>query len=171
MNQIDAAYTNQRITDPADPALGDLLAIQQEAGRWLLAQGIRQWLPEETRIEPLLRHVLRDEVYVLRATVSGEVVGGYALQWADPETWGEQAPAAGYVHGLCVRRDHAGKGLGRRLLDDAAQRVAAAGRQYLRLDCMAANSKLRAFYEQAGFAYRGLTDDTGAARYERQVGV
>ena len=81
--------------------------------------------------------------------------------------WDEQPPDAGYLHGLCVRRAGAEVGLGAALLDWAGRRVAAAGRRWLRLDCMAANPRLRAWYEGLGFSYRGEAEEGWAALYER----
>lgn len=44
-------------------------------------------------------------------------------------------------------------------------------RKYIRLDCMAENPGLCAYYEQAGFVYRGETQGKGwqAALYEKKV--
>jgi hypothetical protein len=52
-----------------------------------------------------------------------------------------------------VRRHAAG--LGAAVLGFAADIARGHGREALRLDCVAANTGLRAYYERAGFAYRG----------------
>jgi predicted GNAT superfamily acetyltransferase len=54
---------------------------------------------------------------------------------------------AGYLHRLVVARRAAGQGLGARLNGWACAHVAAHNRQYLRLDCGAENSSIRAYYE------------------------
>jgi ribosomal protein S18 acetylase RimI-like enzyme len=81
-----------------------------------------------------------------------------------------------YLHGLRVLRAYAGQGIGRAILRWAEGRVAARGRIYLRLDCMADNAKLRAYYEEARFRYVGeQTDedepDWRASLYEKRVAV
>jgi protein-tyrosine phosphatase len=146
-----------------------ILALHEEAARWLVARGIQQWLPGDFAMEPLVAQIGRGEAYLAR--IGGEPVGTFTLQWADPRIWGEQPDDAGYVHGLAVRRTYAGRGLGRVLLDSAGQMAAATGKTYLRLDCMTENPALRAYYEAAGFAHRG--DVRGktwsASRYEKRV--
>jgi hypothetical protein len=54
---------------------------------------------------------------------------------------------------LAVRRGY--PGLGAALLGWAAESVRDAGRRFVRLDCVAGNPRLRAYYEAAGFAHRG----------------
>ena len=80
---------------------------------------------------------------------------------------------AGYVHGLAIRRDFAGKGLGREFLRWAEDRVAASGKKYLRLDCAAENRALNEYYRRAGFSYRGeaLVWGLEVSLYEKKVGV
>jgi ribosomal protein S18 acetylase RimI-like enzyme len=143
----------------------ELVATLSEAARWLLERGIEQWphpFPRG-RVEALVR---RGEFFVVR--LDGEPAGSLVLRWSDPSIWGEQRDDAGYA--LAVRRAHAGRGLGARLLEWADARVAEAGREFLRLDCMAENGALRRYYEQLGFERRGeaLVEDLVAALYERR---
>ncbi len=70
----------------------------------------------------------------LTARTSGQTLGTLALQWSDEEVWGHVQADAGYVHGLSIRRTFAGRGLGHELLRWAEERVALAGKSYLRLD-------------------------------------
>lgn len=148
-----------------------VLAILQDAARWLLSRGIEQWRPEHFQRNALLRHIARGEVFVARR--DGQAVGTLSLSWDDLAVWGEQPPVAGYVHGLAISRAEGGRGLGRALLDWAGRRTAAAGRPLLRLDCMTANPVLRAYYERAGFTYvRDATDwSWSASLYERPTGA
>ena len=57
---------------------------------------------------------------------------------------------AGCLHRLVVARRAAGQGLGARLVGSACAHVAAHNRRYLRLDCGAENSSIRAYYEGLG---------------------
>jgi protein-tyrosine phosphatase len=151
--------------------LPTVVALFEEAGRWLESRGINQW--SATVSERLRAHVAASiaagETYL--ALLDGETVGMLRLQWADPEVWGERPPDAGYVHALAVRRADARRGIGAALLGWAAREIAAAGRQYLRLDSMASNAALAAYYRSAGFQDRGQLHAAGwsAQLWERPV--
>jgi GNAT superfamily N-acetyltransferase len=148
-----------------------VLAILQDAARWLLSRGIEQWRPEHFQREAVLRHIARGEVFV--AWRDGTPVGTLSLSWDDPVVWGEQPPIAEYVHGLAISRTEGGRGLGRALLEWASRRTAAAGKSLLRLDCVTANPALRAYYERAGFTHvRDAADwSWSASLYERPTGM
>lgn len=77
------------------------------------------------------------------------------LQWADPTFWPGADDDAVYVHRLAVKRSYAGRGIGERLLDWAAERAVEAGRAFVRVDCMTENAALRRYYEVLGFQHRG----------------
>jgi protein-tyrosine phosphatase len=175
------AMSESRLTVPSDPTTHyslmrateadaeTLVALYDEASAWLVTRGLRQWMPNEYTAALAVDDMRAGhEVYLARR--AGEPVGKLTLQWDDAEMWGARPPDAGYVHGLCVRRAVAGLGLGAALLDWAGQRVAARGRRWLRLDCMAANPALRGYYERLGFTYRGEAEAGWAALYERTAG-
>ena len=145
----------------------EIVEILSEAARWLLGRGIRQW-PDPFPPGRVAEVTQRGDFYLAR--VDGEAVGTLALLWSDPAFWGEQPADARYVHALAVRRAHAGRGLGKRLLDWAGEQTAAAGREYLRLDCRSDNPALRAYYERQGFERRGEVeiDDFRATLLERR---
>jgi ribosomal protein S18 acetylase RimI-like enzyme len=147
--------------------LDTVVAILSEAARWLLGRGIRQW-PDPFPRDRAAALLERGEFYLAR--VDGEPAATFALLWSDPGFWGEQPPVAGYVHAIAVRRAYAGRGLGEQLLDWAEEQVAAAGREFLRLDCMSDNSVLREYYERLGFEPRGeaVFRDFTATRFERR---
>ncbi len=130
-----------------------VIAIYEELARWLAGRGIDQWQPGTYTQEWARHNIEDDEVYL--AYLAGEPVGKFTLVWVDSEVWGKCPPVAGYVHGLAVRRSAAGRGLGAWMLDQAAGRIAQAGRTYLRLDCLANNKALRTYYERLGFTHRG----------------
>ncbi len=155
--------------EPSD--LDAVLSILEEAARWLASRGIDQWGPGSSPRGRIKNRIGRGEVYL--AVLDGRPVGNVVLQWSDEETWGDVPDVAGYVHGLAIRREAAGRGLGRELLRWAEGRAAAAGKEYLRLDCAAGNRALNAYYERAGFAFRGRAFVWGleVSLYEKPVGV
>lgn len=156
---------------PAKPAdIEAVLSILEEAARWLASRGIDQWRLGSSPRDRVVNRIERGEVYL--AVIDGRPIGSLVLQWSDEETWGDVPEDAGYVHGLAIRRALAGRGLGRELLRWAENRAAAAGKEYLRLDCAAGNRALNGYYERAGFAFRGWASVRGleVSLYEKEVG-
>jgi hypothetical protein len=138
---------------------GDLptvLRVLDDAAAWLWKAGIRQW-PQcfhPAWVSPALE---RGETWL--ALIDGSPVGTFTVSWHDA-AWADQHDNAGYLHRLAVLRSAAGIGL--ELVDQASDLVLAAGRKYLRLDCVASNLELCNYYEQAGFRYCGDVDVRGA---------
>src|SRR6478672_2750638 len=100
-------------------------SVIMEVARWLHARGIGQWTQAPPRAY-LAAKIRRGDLYL--AWLGDQLVGVLALQWADPEMWGERPPDAGYIHHLAVRRTFAGRGSGRELLRWAEAQTAATGR-------------------------------------------
>src|SRR5215211_7670926 len=133
--------------------LDTVSSILEEAAQWLVSRDIDQWQPGSFSHQRIADRIERGEMYL--AELGGQPVGTLALQWSDEEVWGSVTKDAGYVHGIAIRRDFAGKGLGRELLRWAENRAASSGKKYLRLDCIAGNRGLNEYYERAGFNRRG----------------
>ncbi|HYN97759.1 MAG TPA: GNAT family N-acetyltransferase, partial [Pilimelia sp.] len=162
----------------AGPADTDaVLAVLDEAAAWLAHRGIAQW---PARFDPgwVTGAVGRGETWLVRD--AGEVLATFTLAWSDPLWPAPGGDTAGYLHRLAVRRRAAG--LGSVLLRWAGAAARARGRRYLRLDCVATNEGLRAYYEAAGFAHRGDVEVRGnpgqraaagpatvVSRYERRL--
>jgi GNAT superfamily N-acetyltransferase len=143
-------------------------ALLDEATVWVGERGYEQW-PLPFPRDELEAAVERGEVYV--AEVDGKVVATVTLLWNDTMYWGERPPDAAYVHKLAVRRACAGRRIGSAIVEWADATAAAAGRAFLRLDCLADNRGIRAYYEQLGFEHRGdlVVDNRGMSIYERPV--
>jgi GNAT superfamily N-acetyltransferase len=142
--------------------------LLDEATVWVGERGYEQW-PLPFPRDELEAAVERGEVYV--AEVDGEVVATVTLLWSDPMYWGERPPDAAYVHKLAVRRACAGRRIGSAIVEWADATAAAAGRMFLRLDCLAGNPGIRAYYEELGFEHRGdlVVDNRNMSIYERPV--
>lgn len=137
-----------------DADLASLVHLRDEAARWMLAQGITgQWKPGELDEDHFRRIIRSGEVWL--AESGGHLVGAWELWWEDESAWGPQPPVAGYVHRLMVNRGSAPPGTGRLLLRAAERRVAAAGRTWARLDCLAGNARLNTYYLNAGYEVVG----------------
>ena len=143
-------------------------ALLDEATVWVGERGYEQW-PLPFPRDELEAAVERGEVYV--AEVDREVVATVTLLWDDPMYWGDQPPDAAYVHKLAVRRACAGWQIGSAIVEWADMTAAAAGRAFLRLDCLADNPGIRSYYEQLGFEHRGdlVVNNRNMSIYERPV--
>ncbi|MFH8572304.1 GNAT family N-acetyltransferase [Streptomyces sp. NPDC017993] len=146
--------------------LPSLVSLYDGAARWMQASGIDQWCPGERDEEHFRLRMKDGEVWLAEA--AGRIVGGFELWWRDEPAWGPRPPEAGYVHRLMVDRPHAPAGTGRALLGQAERRIAEAGRVWSRLDCLATNPRLRAYYEGVGYTVVGeqpFKEGTGGSKY------
>jgi predicted N-acetyltransferase YhbS len=143
-------------------------ALLDEATVWVGERGYEQW-PLPFPRDELAEAIERGDVYV--AELEGEVVATVTLLWDDPIYWGERPSDAAYVHKLAVRRACAGQRIGRAIVEWANATAAAAGRDFLRLDCLRDNPGIRAYYEQLGFEHCGdlVVNTRNMSIYERPV--
>ncbi|MEW2523163.1 GNAT family N-acetyltransferase [Actinacidiphila alni] len=132
--------------------------LLREASAWLASRGIDQWQfpPHRDRITAALE---RGEVFL--ALVDDQPIATLQVDaHADPEFWTAEDEPAGalYVHRMAVSRHCAGAGIGSMLLDWAAERAAAAGKAWLRLDAWKDNPGLHRYYEAEGFVLVRVID-------------
>lgn len=139
----------------SDADVDDVLSILDEAAMWLHGRGIRQW-PQRFPAALVAPAVDRGETWL--AIRDCRAVATVTVTTSDP-LWDDDG-AALYVHRLAVRRQAAG--VGAAVLSWVGQHAAGLGRHIVRLDCVAHNEALRAYYEQYGFAYRGDMEVRGA---------
>lgn len=138
----------------ADTDLTALVRLRDDAARWMLAQGITgQWQPGQLGENHFRKAMAEGEVWLAEA--DGRVAGAWELWWEDEDAWGPQPPVAGYVHRLMVDRSSTQPGTGRFLLEAAERRIATTGRAFMRLDCLADNARLNAYYLNLGYRVVG----------------
>lgn len=141
-----------RLADDTD--LATLVRMRDDAARWMLARGITgQWQPGQLNEDHFRDIMARGEVWL--AETRDRVAGAWELWWEDEDAWGPQPPVAGYVHRLMVDHGTAEPGTGSLLLRAAERRVAATGRTLVRLDCLSGNTRLNAYYLDAGYRVVG----------------
>ncbi|GIE98538.1 GNAT family N-acetyltransferase [Paractinoplanes rishiriensis] len=170
-----AAVILARTPDSECPALRvwpfvDMLMIfrfsaADEAAAWLVRSGIRQW-PDAFDPEWVKPSLGRGETWLVR--IDGRTAGTVTLDWAD-QLWADRAGKAGYVHRMAVNRWAAGAG--RAILAWTAAQARAHDAIALRLDCVATNAGLRAYYEGAGFQHRGDVEVGGAPGQRSDGGI
>ena len=149
----------------------DVAAVAElldEATTWVGERGYEQW-PLPFPRDELAAAIERGEVYL--AELDGDSVATVTLLWDDPMYWGERPADAAYVHKLAVSRACAGLRIGQAIVEWADKTAAAAGREFLRLDCLRDNPGIRAYYERLGFEHRGdlVVHGRGMSIYERAI--
>jgi GNAT superfamily N-acetyltransferase len=157
-----------KVAKPDDLPL--VMEILAEAAASLKEKGIDQWPspPNEHWQRRMAEAIQREEVHTVG--IVNNRFGIVRFTWADPY-WPDDN-LAGYVHSIAVRSDMHGQNLGGLILFWAMMKTRQAERQFLRLDCLARNDRLRRYYEEQGFIYRGAVNDHdyAAALYEREIG-
>lgn len=137
------------VATPTDAAA--VLVLRDAAARRLLARGIEQWHPGERSLASFRAAAVAGTLFVWRS--AGSVAGAVVIVHTDEPIWGPPAGDEGYVHTLVTDGRH--PGLGRRVLAAAEDRIRAAGRRRARLDCVASNPRLAAYYRAAGYTGTG----------------
>jgi GNAT superfamily N-acetyltransferase len=161
-DSIQEQYTLNTPAGPLDVVLAQpsdleaVLSILEEARQWLHAKGIGEQWPWPHPPEAIAWRIQSNKTYL--AYHQGQAIATFTLQWADEETWGDRPGEALYLHGLAVRHTFAGRQIGERLLQLAADICTALGKTYLRLDCWAGNPALSRYYERAGFEHCGTKE-------------
>ena len=143
--------------------------LLDEATVWVGELGFEQW-PLPFPRDELAEAIDRGEVYVVEGEDDGPVATLVLLQ-DDPQYWGDRPQDALYLHKFAVRRDRAGRGVGAAVVEWANAEAAEAGREFLRLDCLCDNPRIRDYYEDLGFEHRGdlVLNGRNMSLYERSV--
>jgi GNAT superfamily N-acetyltransferase len=151
-----------------------IMELLDNAAHWLHARGITdQWSVGEFPTGRIIRDILNGHVYALRHAAS--LVAAITIDSrADMELWqpDDDPGCAFYVHRLVVRRRWAGRGIGAFLLDLAAERAAASGLGFIRVDCAKGNGELHGYYKRLGFSHVRTVDlphRRSGALFQRQT--
>jgi protein-tyrosine phosphatase len=133
-----------------------VMALRDDAARWLVGRGIEQWVPGELTVARFQRLITEASVWLMRH--DDQIVGMVTVTWADPAIWDQREGQAGYIHTLVINRAFGGRHLGRYLLAWSEARITASGRELARLDCVRTNRELRRYYEDRGYHHVGYKD-------------
>lgn len=140
-----------------------VLALMDDATLWLHSIGFgRQWPAAFSGVpfwvDAFGEWIGSGKVYVAEGVDGSDGIdGAFRLEESGSRNfllWPEDDLPALYLFSLAVRRRAAGRGLGLVMLDWAAATAKAQGK-VLRLDCWAANGRLKRYYLDAGFAAMG----------------
>jgi GNAT superfamily N-acetyltransferase len=141
---------------PADA--GAVLALFDEAVRWLVARGqTGQWGTEP--FSSVDARVARAAEWAagggLRLAHEGDETLGAIVVGARPERVSPADSAERYIEALVTSRAHAGRDIGGALVHRAIKETRTAGIPLLRVDCWAGAPGLVAWYERQGFHRSG----------------
>jgi GNAT superfamily N-acetyltransferase len=163
---------------PGHPDDLDLMvAIRREVAAWLKSKGSDQWGADwpdtPTMVRGFEEALARGETW-FAVDHDGEPLGVVTVNdRTDPGLWTpDEVRTALFVHRMTVRRCAAGRGLGRRLLDHAADLAQRAGRSWIRLDCWTTNTALHRYYMEQGFRHVRTVldlDSPSTACFEREA--
>jgi ribosomal protein S18 acetylase RimI-like enzyme len=154
-----------RLATPDD--LGPVYAVYREVCLWLNdVRGITDQWERDLPKQEIEEMVNSGQLYI--ALLQGEVAGGFKLNEQDHH-W-ENDGRALYVHAFAVNRKFKGQGVGRAMLDWAVGEAYRRGKQYVRLDCMNKNPRLKQVYTDAGFEFWGIDPQHAwSALFEKKV--
>lgn len=122
--------------------------------RWLQERGIDQWgvlLGEPVATEILMSRVAQHEVYLWEDEVGP--VATVCLQGGDELVWPKDGVAALYLHGIATRVGV--RGVGVEVMAWAEELARGRAKTHMRLDCVADNPRLLAYYAGLGYESRG----------------
>ena len=145
--------------------------IMKEVAKWGRSVGLNAWKDEALTKETLMEGINEYDFYV--GQVSEDNACCMILQWDDALFWPKaKENESGYIHKLCDRRDFAGLGLSRKMVEFAIEECRRRDIHYLRLDTGWNKKKLCTLYESLGFKLVGkiLLDDRGEfALFEMKI--
>ena len=152
--------------------VGRVSAVLTEAAAWVeQLDGTVMWVENELADAHVSAEIDQGQFFV--AECDGEIAGVIRFQRRDQLFWPDlETDDSAFVHRIAVARRYAGRGVSTVMLQWAVDRARSLGKQYLRLDCDAERTRLRAVYERFGFRFHSYRQ-VGAyyvARYEMDVG-
>lgn len=139
-----------RLVRASDNDLQTILNILNDGTRNKVRRGDLAWGMSDQNADSI-RNMISEGLFYIAFT-EDTPLGTLALAWQDIHMWGKQPPDAGYVQRFAVAAGFNGQNIGGQILDLAIKEVEQHGRQYLRIAVPSGNAKLRAYYENHGFA-------------------
>jgi GNAT superfamily N-acetyltransferase len=164
-------YTSYEIDLARRHQEGQINGLLKEAAQWMKDNGINQWgyLLEGGEDGEILQSIQNNETYTV--VKDKEIIGTFTLssnqnEW-DEHVFGiEDTSDLLYLHRLAVHPRYMGQGIGRFILDWIDGNVKS--KSFIKLDCVAANTKLNEFYKSYGFELLGVTRD-GHSKYQKRM--
>lgn len=158
-NEKMGELTVRKASETDTPAV---TAILKGAADWLEEKGVGQWsyLRSGGEDEEIRQDILVGTTYIVEDGKTAVATFNFSPvqnNW-DVEMWGERQDQAYYVHRLAVARDWHHRQIGRKLLQWLDENLEGKTHR-IRLDCVADNPALNAFYQQAGYEFIGYAGE------------
>jgi GNAT superfamily N-acetyltransferase len=164
------SYMQLSIRQATAQDIDAVIEILSEAARWLEERGMPMWRQDELLPSHIVADV--DEGQFFLAECDGVPAGTIRFQLEDKLFWPDvPQDDSAFIHRLAVRRRFGGGEVSSALLLWAIAHTHTLGLRYLRLDCEASRTRLRAVYERLGFGFHS-NQQVGpyfVARYEYDV--
>lgn len=145
--------------------------VLNDAAECLIKSGQSMWKLEKLTIEELLKEYDINDMKMCYE--NNNLIGVFILQWYDQLFWPEiEAYTSGFIHKLAIKVEFRGKGYGNKIIEEAKQICINQNVKFLRLNCGTFRTRLRNFYENAGFIMidRVFVDNRDQIRYEKFLG-
>lgn len=148
------------------------IQIMREVAAWGRGKGYRVWPDEWLTRDVLLTPDAQPENFCV-GSINGENACAFILQWMDSDHW-PHAPEkeAAYLHKLCVRRQFAGMGMTKIVVDAIKEECRKRGIRWIRLDTALDEKTVRKLYLNTGFKIVDIIDypnGRSMALYELEV--
>jgi GNAT superfamily N-acetyltransferase len=152
VDRMSRHLSNTSIRQAMATDIEKVTSILSEAAQWLERNGMAMWRGDE--LTPLRIAADVEAGLFFIAEDNGEAAGVVKFQLVDPDFWPDvKQGQSAFVHRLAVKRRFAGGKVSSGLLSWAVARTRSLGKRYLRLDCEASRTNLRAVYEKFGFIH------------------
>lgn len=146
--------------------LKDASAVTQslrQTALWLQSTGSTQWgdLIDGEDKHGTNHAIERGEVFIFRQQ-GQEELAGMVILFQNPSEWdinlwkGHNLTSSIFLHRLNINRNVAGKGFGEAIMNWVANDIRFPGKDTVRLDCIATNEHLFAFYTRMGYKHQGI---------------
>ncbi|MCE5168618.1 GNAT family N-acetyltransferase [Paenibacillus profundus] len=148
-----------------------VMSLLVQTAEWLRSKGSSQWsgLLEGEDTHNMTGAIANGDVFVFK---QGDQIAGVIMMLQQPSEWdcslwGEEGHESSiYLHRLAIHRAYSGRRLGAAMMRWVDQGISFAGKDRLRLDCIASNDALNAFYQSIGYEYKG-SHSSGFNIYEK----
>lgn len=125
--------------------------------KWLEDNGVNQWKPWSYPIRYSIQY-FEEQININRLFVikddDNKIYGGFLLKERDENYWDDSNNvSAFYIHHLATKIG--GAKFGEMIFDFCIDYSKKNNKEYLRLDCVAHNDKLNAYYKKIGFKHCG----------------
>jgi ribosomal protein S18 acetylase RimI-like enzyme len=148
-----------------------VINMLKQIAQWMKNHGINQWqfLLDGGDDEEIKEAVAKGNTYLLKK--GNEIIGTFTLsdcqsEWDEHIFGKEELSNSLYLHRLAVLPQYMNQNLGTEVLTWIYTHFNSR-KEYLKLDCVAQNTKLNHFYRSNGFTYIGETD--GHSKYEMRL--